>query len=57
MDQKKAAMMKRAYLATPYSRCEEQAGEELKVVIGWGRYAELFAYDVNQRMLSLDNPE
>ena len=36
---------------------EEQADEVLKVVIGWGRYAELFAYDVNQGMLSLDNPE
>lgn len=36
---------------------EAQADEVLKVVISWGRYAELFAYNVNQGMLSLDNPE
>jgi NitT/TauT family transport system ATP-binding protein len=35
---------------------EEKANEVLKVVIDWGRYAELFAYDANQGMLSLDNP-
>jgi NitT/TauT family transport system ATP-binding protein len=35
----------------------EQAAEEtLKVVIDWGRYAEIFAYDVNAGILSLENP-
>lgn len=35
----------------------EQAAEEvLKVVIDWGRYAEIFAYDFNTGMLSLENP-
>ena len=35
----------------------EQAAEEtLKVVIDWGRYAEIFAYDVNAGVLSLENP-
>lgn len=36
----------------------EQAAEEtLKVVIDWGRYAEIFAYDYNTGLLSLENPE
>lgn len=36
----------------------EQAAEEtLKVVIDWGRYAEIFAYDFNTGLLSLENPE
>lgn len=35
----------------------EQASEEtLKVVIDWGRYAEIFAYDFNTGTLSLENP-
>ena len=35
----------------------EQASEEvLKVVIDWGRYAEIFAYDYNTGILSLENP-
>lgn len=35
----------------------QQAAEEtLKVVIDWGRYAEIFAYDVNTGTLSLENP-
>ena len=35
----------------------EQAAEEtLKVVIDWGRYAEIFAYDFNTGILSLENP-
>jgi NitT/TauT family transport system ATP-binding protein len=35
----------------------EQAAEEtLKVVIDWGRYAEIFAYDYNTSQLSLENP-
>ena len=36
---------------------EDAAEEVLKVVISWGRYAEIFAYDVNTGMLSLENPE
>lgn len=36
----------------------EQAAEEvLAVVIDWGRYAEIFAYDYNSGILSLENPE
>ena len=37
---------------------EEKLNKEvLKVVVEWGRYAELFAYDFNSRRLSLENPE
>lgn len=36
---------------------EEAAEEVLKVVIEWGRYAEVFAYDYNTGILSLENPE
>lgn len=36
---------------------EEAAEEVLKVVIDWGRYAEIFAYDYNTGALSLENPE
>ena len=36
----------------------EQAAEEvLKVVIEWGRYAEIFAYDSQSGYLSLENPQ
>jgi NitT/TauT family transport system ATP-binding protein len=35
---------------------EEWAEETLRSVINWGRFAEVFAYDENQAMLSLDNP-
>ena len=35
----------------------EQAAEEvLTTVIDWGRYAEIFAYDYNSGILSLENP-
>ncbi|HET6607839.1 MAG TPA: nitrate/sulfonate/bicarbonate ABC transporter ATP-binding protein [Rhodopila sp.] len=34
----------------------EDAEHTLSAVIGWGRYAEVFAYDHRHRMLSLDNP-
>jgi NitT/TauT family transport system ATP-binding protein len=35
----------------------EQAAEEvLEVIIDWGRYAEIFAYDYDSGMLSLENP-
>lgn len=35
---------------------EEEAERVLKVVIDWGRYAELFAYDDNSGTFSLENP-
>ncbi len=34
----------------------EDAEHTLRAVIGWGRYAEVFAYDHPHRMFSLDNP-
>ena len=34
----------------------EDAERTLTAVIGWGRYAECFAYDRQSRMFSLDNP-
>jgi len=36
---------------------EDEAERVLKVVIDWGRYAEIFAYDDNTGMLSLENPD
>lgn len=36
---------------------EDAAKDVLKVVIDWGRYAELFAYDYNTGHLSLENPK
>ena len=36
---------------------DDVSEEVLTVVIDWGRYAEIFAYDYNSRMLSLENPE
>jgi NitT/TauT family transport system ATP-binding protein len=36
---------------------EEDAGQVLETAIDWGRYAELFAYDYNSGVLSLDPPE
>jgi len=39
------------------SYLSESASEEvLTVVIDWGRYAEIFAYDYHSGMLSLENP-
>lgn len=35
---------------------EEDAIEALSAVTSWGRYAELFAYDDNTEMYSLENP-
>lgn len=35
----------------------EAAEEVLKIVIDWGRYAEIFAYDYNTGLLSLENPQ
>ncbi len=36
---------------------EDAADEVLATVIDWGRYAELFAYDYNTGILSLENPQ
>ena len=36
---------------------EDAAEEVLKIVIDWARYAEIFAYDYNTGLLSLENPE
>lgn len=35
---------------------EEEAARILTTMIDWGRYAELFAYDFNAGVLSLENP-
>lgn len=35
---------------------EKEADRVLETVIEWGRYAELFAYDYNAGVLSLENP-
>lgn len=35
---------------------EDEAERVLRTVIEWGRYAELFAYDFNSGVLSLENP-
>lgn len=35
---------------------EKEADRVLRTVIEWGRYAELFAYDYNAGVLSLENP-
>ena len=35
---------------------EKEATRVLRTVIEWGRYAELFAYDYNAGVLSLENP-
>lgn len=35
---------------------EEEAERVFRVVIDWGRYAEIFAFDNNTEMLSLENP-
>lgn len=36
---------------------EKEAERVLRTAIDWGRYAELFAYDYNTGMLSLENPD
>ena len=35
---------------------EEAAEQSLRTIISWGRYAELFAYDDNRQVFSLENP-
>ena len=36
---------------------EQEADRVLQTVIEWGRYAELFAYDYNAGLLTLENPK
>lgn len=36
---------------------EEEAERLLRIIINWGRYAEIFAYEYDTGMLSLENPE
>lgn len=36
---------------------EKESERVLKTVIDWGRYAEIFAYDFNTGILSLENPD
>jgi NitT/TauT family transport system ATP-binding protein len=36
---------------------EDEADEVLETIINWGRHAELFAYDYDSEVLSLENPE
>jgi len=36
---------------------EQEAERVLTVAIDWGRYAEIFAYDFNTEILSLENPQ
>jgi NitT/TauT family transport system ATP-binding protein len=35
---------------------EDYADETLKTIVSWGRYAELFAFDEQSEMFSLENP-
>lgn len=36
---------------------EDEAERLLKIIIDWGRYAEIFAYDFDAKILSLENPQ
>ncbi len=36
---------------------EEEAERLLRIIIEWGRYAEIFAYDYDAESLSLENPQ
>ena len=35
---------------------DESAGQTLRAIVSWGRYAEVFAYDDEHAMFSLENP-
>ena len=35
---------------------DKEADRVLRTMIDWGRYAEIFAYDFNTGILSLENP-
>jgi len=35
---------------------EEEAEKQLRIIIDWGRYAEIFAYNLDAETLSLENP-
>ncbi len=36
---------------------ESYADDTLKAIVSWSRYAELFAYDENSELFSLENPQ
>ena len=36
---------------------DDYAATTLRSVVNWGRYGELFAYDENSEMFSLENPQ
>ena len=35
---------------------EDEAEKIFRIIVDWGRYAEIFAYDHNTGILSLENP-
>ena len=35
---------------------EDSAEQTLRTIISWGRYAEVFAYDDQRQVFSLENP-
>jgi NitT/TauT family transport system ATP-binding protein len=35
---------------------EQSAEQTLRAIVSWGRYAEVFAYDDEHAMFSLENP-
>ena len=50
-------VMETVFLKELEKKLSKEAAEEvLKVVIAWGRYAEIFAYDYDTGVLSLENP-
>jgi NitT/TauT family transport system ATP-binding protein len=36
---------------------EDEAERLLRIIIDWGRYAEIFAYDFDRGTLNLENPQ
>jgi len=36
---------------------EEEAREQLRIAVDWGRYGELFDFDANTGQLTLDQPQ
>ena len=51
-------MQEKNFLTELEGDLTEDASEAvLATVIDWGRYAELFAYDYNTGILSLENPQ
>ena len=59
LDAKEEHEISEEYFLQELEKClsEQAANHVLKTIINWGRYAEVFAYDYNSRILSLENPE